>query len=80
MASDRSAMSCVSFENSSVMIDDDVIACQDDDTTLEHFDFSAYPMVTPKLINKRKADDEIVAFSASKRFVHPVVPMSWWRE
>lgn len=63
--SDRSTMSYVSFDKSSVMVDGD-------DLGISEYDIQesiVYPTVaaTPKLMRKRKAEDETLPFSTSKK-------------
>lgn len=67
LMSDRSALSYISFEKSSVVMGDQNAAEGDLDETIEALDIRLCPTITPCLIRKRKAEEEFVPFSAKKR-------------
>ena len=66
-------MSYISFDKSSIMVDDDVnrlVENNDDlNLTMTKFDGSLFPNATPKLMRKRKAEDETLPFSTTKKLV-----------
>lgn len=70
IVSDRSALSYISFEKSSVVDGggDDDLAQTNIITRVEEFSMSCCPPATPRLIRKRKAEEEMVPFSVKKRY------------
>lgn len=70
--SDKSAMSFSSIDKSSIVMignpdDTDSIVC-------DYFD-PLCPNATPKMMRKRKAEEEMVPFSASKKWAYNLKPM-----
>lgn len=67
IVSDRSALSYISFEKSSVVDGDDDLAQSNIIARVEEFNMSCCPPATPRLIRKRKAEEEMAPFSVKKR-------------
>lgn len=68
IVSDRSALSYISFEKSSVVDGDDDLAQSNIIARVEEFNMSCCPPATPRLIRKRKAEEEMAPFSVKKRY------------
>ena len=66
--SDKSSMSYMSFEKSSIMsMDQPDYGLGGCGTVPDYVDLMNHPDMTPKVMRKRKAEEEAVPFSASKK-------------